>query len=83
VTIGEFLCMAINARCPNLLESAGTSWVKTSSQIIGGTAAVQKQFPWQILMIVDRAWWCGGSLIFANWVMTAAHCVVGCVFQNF
>jgi secreted trypsin-like serine protease len=59
------------------------SWAKTSSQIIGGAAAVQKQFPWQILLIVDRSWLCGGSLIIANWVMTAAHCVKGCVLPIF
>jgi secreted trypsin-like serine protease len=65
------------------LESAGESWVKTSSQIIGGAAAVQKQFPWQMLLIVDRSWLCGGSLITANWVLTAAHCVKGCVHSIF
>jgi secreted trypsin-like serine protease len=45
-----------------------------NKQIIGGENATLGQFPWQVVMMIDDAWMCGGSLILRNWVMTAAHC---------
>jgi secreted trypsin-like serine protease len=54
--------------------------LKTTSQIVGGSRTAQKQFPWQIYLNVDRSWLCGGSVISANWVLTAAHCVIGFLF---
>jgi len=51
--------------------------LKSASQIVGGSKTAQKQFPWQIYLKVDEAWLCGGSVISANWVLTAAHCVLG------
>lgn len=62
--------------------SAGLSYLKVAGQIIGGAAAVQTQFPWQIYMYMDNSWICGGSLIAANWVLTAAHCVKGYFFYK-
>ncbi|XP_059482430.1 brachyurin-like isoform X2 [Neocloeon triangulifer] len=61
-------------------DSAGVSFVipsKVSTQITGGMRAKPKQFPWQILLIADQSWLCGGSLISTEWVMTAAHCIDG------
>jgi secreted trypsin-like serine protease len=58
-------------------DSAGVSYLKVASQIIGGVAAAQTQFPWQIYVYMDNSWLCGGSLIAANWVLTAGHCVKG------
>ncbi|CAB3375162.1 Hypothetical predicted protein [Cloeon dipterum] len=46
-----------------------------SSQIIGGTTAASKQFPWQVYIISDGAWLCGGSIISEIFILTAAHCV--------
>jgi secreted trypsin-like serine protease len=66
-----------------LAVSAGATKVKVGKQIIGGAAAVEKQFPWQTFLIGDDSWLCGGSLIVANWVLTAAHCVDGYkLFKN-
>jgi secreted trypsin-like serine protease len=45
-----------------------------NKQIIGGENATLGQFPWQVVMTIDDAWMCGGSLILSNWVLTAAHC---------
>jgi len=61
------------------LESAGTSFLKTSKQVIGGSNAELTQFPWQIYLIAGNSWMCGGSLISPKWVLTAAHCVKGFV----
>lgn len=56
---------------------AGTSKLtaEIESQIVGGLKAKKGQFPWQVLIQVDGDAMCGGSLIDAEWVLTAAHCV--------
>jgi len=65
-----------------LLETAGKSTPSlVTGQIIGGTKATQKQFPWQVYMTVEDSWLCGGSMILADWVLTAAHCVYGYFFN--
>lgn len=49
------------------------------NRIIGGTEAARHQFPYQVGIIVHLIsginGWCGGSLVSANFVLTAAHCV--------
>ena len=44
-------------------------------RIVGGDEAAENQWPWIVALFIDDAWFCGGSLISENWVMTAAHCV--------
>lgn len=52
------------------------------ANIIGGTEADIESVPWQVALINPQAGpdlydaqFCGGSLINAKWVVTAAHCV--------
>jgi secreted trypsin-like serine protease len=45
-----------------------------NKQIVGGSLAVRGQFPFQVAIIIDNTWICGGTLIRTNWVLTAAHC---------
>lgn len=50
--------------------------------IINGTVADAGEYPWQVALVggstsdLFNGQFCGGSLIHAQWVLTAAHCVV-------
>merc|ERR1719192_3050859 len=43
-------------------------------RIVGGHEAEEHQWPWQVALFIDDAWFCGGSIINDKWVLTAAHC---------
>ena len=46
-------------------------------KIVGGHEAEENQWPWQVALFIDDAYFCGGSLISENYVLTAAHCADG------
>ena len=47
-------------------------------QIVGGQPADAGEYPWQAMIATSSgSWFCGGSLIHPNWVLTAAHCLEG------
>jgi len=45
-----------------------------SDRIVGGTEATPHSWPWMAALVVDDSWFCGGTLISDEWVLTAAHC---------
>jgi len=61
------IVMPVNPRYTVLIN-------EQANRITGGSPANRGQFPWQVALIVDVAWFCGGSLISSLWVLTAAHC---------
>jgi secreted trypsin-like serine protease len=46
-------------------------------KIVGGEEATEHAWPWQVALFIDDAWFCGGSIISENYVLTAAHCADG------
>ena len=45
-----------------------------SGRIVGGEEATPHQYPWMAALFIDDKWFCGGTLISDEWVMTAGHC---------
>lgn len=57
----------------------GTTTVQSNAdftpQIVGGKETVPYSRPYQVALLFNGRQGCGGTLINANWVLTAAHCL--------
>jgi secreted trypsin-like serine protease len=50
-----------------------------TEMIVGGTAAPEGKYPWQVRLYSsadDTVGFCGGSIIDDKWILTAAHCLL-------
>merc|ERR1712234_46188 len=66
----------------DLQTECGIEGPPSKDRIVGGFEAEPNQWPWQVALFVDNAWFCGGSLISENYVLTAAHCVDGASYYD-
>merc|ERR1711973_940702 len=66
----------------DLQSECGIEGPPSKDRIVGGFEAEPNQWPWQVALFVDNAWFCGGSLISENYVLTAAHCVDGASYYD-
>jgi len=53
------------------------SYFSTESRIVGGEAASEYAWPWQIYLSLNGQFICGGTLVDKQNVVTAAHCISG------
>ncbi|XP_063806592.1 transmembrane protease serine 3 isoform X1 [Pseudophryne corroboree] len=53
-----------------------------STRIVGGNISADGQWPWQASLTFQGIHLCGGSLISAQWIVTAAHCVYDLYFPD-
>jgi hypothetical protein len=53
------------------------NWDENSSDIVGGVAAAQGDLPFIVSVQLSGSHFCGGSLVNANTVVSAAHCYEG------
>jgi len=47
-----------------------------ANRIVGGMDSKEGEFPWMARITLNGQGWCGGSLIGAQWVLTARHCTL-------
>jgi len=48
-----------------------------NERIVGGEEVAPHAYPWMAALFVDGKWFCGGTLISDEWVLTAGHCAKG------
>uniref|UniRef100_A0A667Y710 Transmembrane serine protease 2 n=1 Tax=Myripristis murdjan TaxID=586833 RepID=A0A667Y710_9TELE len=71
-----------NTLCQSCSENAvslhcidcGVSDAAPSTRIVGGTMAARGAWPWQVSLQINGHHLCGGSIISAYWIVSAAHC---------
>ncbi|CAF2906428.1 unnamed protein product [Rotaria sp. Silwood2] len=66
------------------IRTCGTmrSFFSTESRIVGGAAASEFAWPWQVYITLNGMFICGGTLIDRQYVLTSAHCVAGVLSNN-
>ncbi|KAK3094909.1 hypothetical protein FSP39_007763 [Pinctada imbricata] len=63
-----------SSHTPNVAKCGVSSVGQTHNKIVGGSTALSHEFPWQVSLMYGGSHVCGGTIIDAQWVATAAHC---------
>ncbi|XP_068929490.1 ovochymase-2 [Petaurus breviceps papuanus] len=58
------------------IESQQWDYLGHFSRIVGGSPVEKGAYPWQVSLKRREKHFCGGTIISAQWVITAAHCVM-------
>uniref|UniRef100_A0A3Q1H8D4 Transmembrane serine protease 2 n=1 Tax=Anabas testudineus TaxID=64144 RepID=A0A3Q1H8D4_ANATE len=61
---------AVKLQCVDCGQSSSAP----NTRIVGGTAAVNGAWPWQVSLQYNGFHVCGGSIITSSWIVSAAHC---------
>ncbi|NXY48231.1 OVCH2 protein, partial [Ceuthmochares aereus] len=57
-------------------ETKPWSYFNLFTRIVGGNQVKQGSHPWQVSLKRREKHFCGGTIVSAQWVVTAAHCVL-------
>ncbi|XP_037687370.1 transmembrane protease serine 2 isoform X2 [Choloepus didactylus] len=57
------------------IDCGVTTQNSIQNRIVGGNSAAPGDWPWQVSLHVQGVHVCGGSIVTAEWIVTAAHCV--------
>lgn len=64
-------------------DPAIPDWDENTADIVGGVAAAQGDFPFIVSVQLSGSHLCGGTLVNANTVISAAHCYYGRTSSSF
>merc|ERR1712170_283209 len=64
----------------DLLFKPQTAAPNPSGRIVGGSEVTSHSVPHQVGLFIDDMYFCGGSIIDGNWILTAAHCADGAFY---
>ncbi|NXY21378.1 OVCH2 protein, partial [Atrichornis clamosus] len=64
-------------KCGQKLEETNPwSYFNLFTRIVGGNQVKQGSHPWQVSLKRQQKHFCGGTIVSAQWVVTAAHCTL-------
>ncbi|XP_041634564.1 transmembrane protease serine 9-like [Cheilinus undulatus] len=73
-----FLPPTTPAQNISVIDECGKAPLNTiTTRIVGGEVASDGAWPWMASLTLFGSHFCGGTLITDEWVLTAAHCVIG------
>ncbi|KAL4217908.1 Enteropeptidase [Mactra antiquata] len=64
-------------------RGCGKRMLDVENKIVNGEAAPKGFWPWHVALYFANQYFCGGTLINENFVLTAAHCVDGVIFSDY
>ncbi|XP_020612540.1 MAM and LDL-receptor class A domain-containing protein 1-like [Orbicella faveolata] len=76
IAIDDFLL--VPGSCSSTTPPPRSCGIRPHTRIVGGANAKHGDWPWQVQLRTTSGFvYCGGSLIYPQWVLTATHCVKG------